>query len=154
MKKLITSLIIAAMLLSVAACARQGDAESSSYGASQGESGSTPSSSSEEEPVSEAAVFRELSKADITDKIKGSWAGQMYGVTWGAPTEFRYCGSIIPESEVPDMKTLDINIKIENPFNYKTKSEVIDMIPEKWNNIIQRTMHNMKSRKICRYIFF
>lgn len=37
------------------------------------------------------------------------------------------------------MKTLDINIKIENPFNYKTKSEVIDMIPEKWNNIIHNT---------------
>lgn len=109
MKKLITSILIAAMILSAAACTRQGDTGSSSYDASQSEIGSTSFSSSEEEPVSETVVFRELSKADITDKIKGSWAGQMYGVTWGAPTEFRYCGSIIPESEVPDMKALDIN---------------------------------------------
>ena len=37
------------------------------------------------------------------------------------------------------MKSLKINIKVINPFNYKTKAEVINLIPEKWNVIIQNT---------------
>ena len=36
-----------------------------------------------------------LSKALIADKIKGGWAGQVIGCTYGGPTEFRYCGTMI-----------------------------------------------------------
>lgn len=109
MKKLIASILISSMLLSLAACTWQSDTESSVYSTPQIESSETSFILSKDESLSDTAVFRELSKADITDKIKGSWAGQMYGVTWGAPTEFRYCGRIIPENEVPDMNALDIN---------------------------------------------
>ena len=31
-----------------------------------------------------------ISKADLKDKIAGGWAGKMIGVTYGAPTEFRF----------------------------------------------------------------
>jgi len=41
-----------------------------------------------------------LSKSELLDKIKGGWAGQMIGVTYGGPTEFRYRGRIIPDSVV------------------------------------------------------
>jgi ADP-ribosylglycohydrolase len=33
----------------------------------------------------------------LRDKIKGGWAGQVIGVTFGGPTEFRYQGSMINE---------------------------------------------------------
>ena len=38
---------------------------------------------------------RSLSKAVLEDKIRGGWAGQMIGVSYGAPTEFRSNGKII-----------------------------------------------------------
>jgi hypothetical protein len=33
----------------------------------------------------------------LKDKIKGGWAGQTIGVVYGAPVEFKYQGSIIPD---------------------------------------------------------
>ena len=43
---------------------------------------------------------RELSRAELRDKIEGGWAGQMIGVSYGAPTEFRSKGKIL-EGELP-----------------------------------------------------
>ena len=40
----------------------------------------------------------EMSKADLLDKIKGAWAGQTIGCTYGGPTEFRYNGVMIDDS--------------------------------------------------------
>lgn len=41
------------------------------------------------------ATSRRLSRATLEDKIRGGWAGQMIGVSYGAPTEFRSNGKII-----------------------------------------------------------
>ena len=41
-----------------------------------------------------------ISLADLRDKIEGGWAGQMIGVSFGAPTEFRYREKMI-EGELP-----------------------------------------------------
>jgi hypothetical protein len=38
---------------------------------------------------------RRISRASLEDKIRGGWAGQMIGVSYGAPTEFRSNGKII-----------------------------------------------------------
>jgi len=38
---------------------------------------------------------RHLSLAALGDKIRGGWAGQMIGVSYGAPTEFRAQGKIL-----------------------------------------------------------
>lgn len=46
--------------------------------------------------------MREISMEELRDRIRGGWAGQMIGVSYGAPTEFRYLGRIIPESELPE----------------------------------------------------
>lgn len=35
------------------------------------------------------------------------------------------------------LKALELNIKIENPFKYKTKKEVIEIIPKEYDNAIQ-----------------
>lgn len=34
---------------------------------------------------------------------------------------------------------LNINIKVINPFNFMTKTEVLDLIPKEWNNLISQT---------------
>lgn len=39
--------------------------------------------------------MRSLSLTVLKDKIRGGWAGQMIGVSFGAPTEFRFNGKII-----------------------------------------------------------
>lgn len=46
-----------------------------------------------------ARSSRRVTMADLEDKIRGGWAGQMIGVSFGAPTEFRYNGRII-EGEI------------------------------------------------------
>lgn len=38
-----------------------------------------------------------ISKEDLMDKIKGGWAGQVIGCTYGGPTEFQYNGTMIQE---------------------------------------------------------
>ena len=38
-----------------------------------------------------------LSKITLQDKIKGGWAGQVIGCTFGGPTEFRYQGTMIQD---------------------------------------------------------
>ena len=44
-------------------------------------------------------VFKEntFTPDQLKDKIKGGWAGQTIGVVYGAPVEFKYQGSIIPD---------------------------------------------------------
>ncbi|MGB8958848.1 MAG: ADP-ribosylglycohydrolase family protein, partial [Candidatus Aminicenantales bacterium] len=37
----------------------------------------------------------EISRSALLDKIKGGWAGQVIGCTFGGPTEFRYPGAMI-----------------------------------------------------------
>jgi len=36
-----------------------------------------------------------VSKTELANKIKGGWAGQLIGCTFGGPTEFRYKGTMI-----------------------------------------------------------
>jgi hypothetical protein len=38
-----------------------------------------------------------IHKDILLDKIKGGWAGQVIGCTYGGPTEFRFCGTMIQD---------------------------------------------------------
>ena len=40
----------------------------------------------------------------LKDKVRGGWAGQMIGVSYGFPTEFSYREKIIPEDELPEWR--------------------------------------------------
>lgn len=53
--------------------------------------------------------YRKLSVEEYRSKMKAGWLGQMAGVGWGAPTEFRYNAEIIPEDNVPAWKPEMIN---------------------------------------------
>jgi len=44
---------------------------------------------------------RRISVEEYVDKMAAGWIGQMAGVGWGAPTEFRYKGVIVPEDKMP-----------------------------------------------------
>lgn len=48
-----------------------------------------------------SAQERRLSVDDYRDRMKGGWIGQIIGVVWGAPTEFKFSDAIIPEDKVP-----------------------------------------------------
>jgi hypothetical protein len=50
------------------------------------------------------------------DKLHGGWVGQMAGVQWGAPTEFKYRGQINPEKITWHPET--INQALENDDLY------------------------------------
>ncbi len=45
--------------------------------------------------------LQEISLADLQDKIAGGWAGQMVGVSYGAPTEFRHLEKILTPEDLP-----------------------------------------------------
>lgn len=56
-----------------------------------------------------AAETRRLAVDEYRDRMAGGWIGQMVGVGWGGPTEFRFNGRIIPEGEMPQWKPELIN---------------------------------------------
>jgi hypothetical protein len=56
-----------------------------------------------------AEEFRRLSVAEYRDKMAAGWIGQMAGVGWGGPTEFKWKGEIIPEEKMPEWAPEKIN---------------------------------------------
>ena len=44
---------------------------------------------------------RLLPRAEYLDKMKAGWIGQMAGVGFGGPTEFRHQGELVPENQLP-----------------------------------------------------
>ncbi len=57
----------------------------------------------------EQEKFRRLPVKEYVDKMKSGWIGQMAGVGWGGPTEFKWRGEIIPEDEMPEWKPSLVN---------------------------------------------
>ena len=55
------------------------------------------------------APVRRITVEDYADKMKAGWIGQMAGVGWGGPTEFRFKGEIIPEDKMPAWQPEKIN---------------------------------------------
>ena len=55
--------------------------------------------SCQQQPASEVNAGEKvvLAKSLIQDKIKGGWAGQVIGCTFGGPTEFRFRSTFIPD---------------------------------------------------------
>ncbi len=53
--------------------------------------------------------YRRLSLSEYREKMQAGWIGQIAGVCWGAPTEFRWKDQIIPEKDMPSWKPSMIN---------------------------------------------
>ncbi|MEA3366745.1 MAG: ADP-ribosylglycohydrolase family protein [Planctomycetota bacterium] len=56
-----------------------------------------------------AAAVRRLPVETYVSRMKAGWIGQMAGVAWGAPTEFKTKGEIVPEEKMPTWKPGMIN---------------------------------------------
>ncbi len=54
-------------------------------------------------------TMRRLSLAEYRDKMKAGWIGQMVGVGWGGPTEFRHCDKVVPLEAMPKWKPEMVN---------------------------------------------
>ncbi len=67
-----------------------------------------PAFSPKNEPQT-ARQERRLTFDEYADKMKAGWVGQMAGVGWGGPTEFRYKGLIIPEDKMPQWQPEKVN---------------------------------------------
>ncbi len=56
-----------------------------------------------------AAEERRISLGEFRDRAEAAWIGQIAGVCWGWPTEFRFNGVVVPEDKVPEWKPELIN---------------------------------------------
>ncbi|MBE6632733.1 MAG: hypothetical protein E7620_00155 [Ruminococcaceae bacterium] len=115
---------VAATLLALAltACGssgKGGDETSSTVAAlPSGTAAETPN-----QPPAQLTKQVRISEDELYDKLVGGWIGQMLGVGWAASTEFKWCGSIIPEDSFPKWEPSMINdafrqddLYVEVPF--------------------------------------
>ncbi len=69
--------------------------------------------------VTPAPATVTLSKAALLNKIKGGWAGQVIGCTFGGPTEFRFLGTMINQYQpIPWYDGYIKKTMVENPGLY------------------------------------
>lgn len=75
----------------------------------------------------QSGASRSIELGELRDKIEGGWAGQMIGVSFGAPTEFRYREQII-EGDLPAWKPERISNSIRQDDLYvdMTFAQVLD----------------------------
>ncbi len=52
---------------------------------------------------------RRIALTEFRDKMQAGWIGQMAGVSWGAPTEFKWRDAIIPADKLPQWRPAMIN---------------------------------------------
>src|SRR4029078_6477743 len=69
-----------------------------------------------------------ISLEALRDKIEGGWAGQMIGVSFGAPTEFRLKNAIVPEDKLPTWTRESVSNSLEQDDLYvdMTFAKVLD----------------------------
>jgi hypothetical protein len=56
-----------------------------------------------------SAEARRLPVSEYRDRMAAGWIGQMVGVGWGGPTEFKWKGEIIPEAKIPAWRPEMVN---------------------------------------------
>lgn len=75
-----------------------------------------------------AESFRRLTPAELEDRVRGGWAGQMIGVAYGAPTEFRFLGRTI-DGDIPwKPEQLENTLHQDDLYVEMTFAEVMDRI--------------------------
>jgi len=75
-----------------------------------------------------ATAERSLTLEELEDKVRGGWAGQMLGVTYGAPTEFRFQGKINESPREWKPEELAGALDQDDLYVEMTFSEVMDRL--------------------------
>lgn len=78
--------------------------------------------------TAQGAQRTHLSRADLLDKIRGGWAGQMIGVAYGAPTEFRATGRTYDEPLTWGKGRLENAIHQDDVYVEMTFAAVMDRL--------------------------
>ena len=91
---------------------------------------------------------RRISRAALEDKIRGGWAGQMIGVSYGAPTEFRSNGRIIewPIEWTPDAIGNAIHqddLYVEMTFAQVLDEAGLDATTEQFGEMFSRSEYHL-----------
>jgi hypothetical protein len=78
--------------------------------------------------LSQDQSVREITRQELRDKIEGGWAGQMIGVSYGAPTEFRFRQAMVPEDRLPKWKPEMVSNALDQDDLYvdMTLAKVLD----------------------------
>ena len=66
----------------------------------------------------QAIEERVLLVDEYRERMKAAWVGQMVGVQWGSPTEFKFKDAVIPEAHVPEWKPEMIDGAFDNDDLY------------------------------------
>lgn len=71
---------------------------------------------------------QKISLAELRDRVAGGWAGQMIGVSYGAPTEFKARQTILPAAQVPKWTPDRVSNSLEQDDLYvdMTFAKVLD----------------------------
>lgn len=91
---------------------------------------------------------RTLTLAELEDKVRGGWAGQMIGVSFGAPTEFRSNGKVI-EGRLPWTPERVTNaLDQDDLYVDMTFTEVLDRLgldatTEQFGEFFKNTQYNL-----------
>src|SRR6266568_3231673 len=75
-----------------------------------------------------SAGRRRIGQAALLDKIRGGWAGQMIGVSYGAPTEFKSNGRIIEGEIAWSPERVENAIHQDDLYVEMTFAEVMDRL--------------------------
>jgi hypothetical protein len=71
---------------------------------------------------------RRLTLETLEDKVRGGWVGQMVGVTYGAPTEFRYLQRIMEDPREWNPEELKGALNQDDLYVEMTFAEVMDRV--------------------------
>jgi len=100
------------------------------------------------------ASGRRISRTVLEDKIRGGWAGQMIGVSYGAPTEFRYLGRTI-DGELPwAPERIRNSINQDDLYVEMTFAEVMDRVgldakTERYGEAFRDSKYNLWHANAC-----
>ncbi|MGD0922110.1 MAG: ADP-ribosylglycohydrolase family protein [Terriglobia bacterium] len=75
-----------------------------------------------------APARHSLTLEELADKVRGGWAGQMIGVTYGAPTEFRFQGKINDQPREWKPEELKGALDQDDLYVEMTFSDVMDRL--------------------------
>jgi hypothetical protein len=97
-----------------------------------------------------APQTREISLEVLQDKIRGGWAGQMIGVSYGGPTEFRWRSEIIPEEKLPEWKPEMIegaldqdDIYVDMTFAQVLQEKGLDATTEDFGEMFKKSQYRL-----------
>lgn len=108
-------------------------------------SGDVSDAVSDDTSTTETLKTVNVTNDELADKIKGAWAGQMAGVVLGAKQEFWYQGTTMPDDQVEDFSTLNINDAFTQDDLYVEITYIEQMLKTGYNSTLKQMADAFKN---------